>query len=533
MDAKKYYLKENVYVEPLINNWYAWPNLIPPFQYAMYMTRTHMRLMKSFIKNYKLHILGNQNKTMAGGGEFVDLSETHVQDVQRLLDDLESQRHFIEISEAIEELNGLSIEHTDGTSLEVLYEQVPEPLKGFVELNMDAYHNPGFRLIEGLIYNSSYYDTGLQTVSLGLLEDDTKRPFVLSTPRLPDDKHLHIKQPFASKFWDKLFSARTNPLSLEEIELLFGDSSNIGQLDKMSLFTTDKPVIHDRIAESEGGVRITYTGHAGLIIETDKVSILVDPVISSVNSENRGISFSFADLPDTIDYVCITHNHSDHVHIETLLQIRHKIKNVLVPKNNGGSLLDPSLKLILTQLGFNVREMDDMENIQVADGIITSVPFLGEHGDLNIRSKTGWFFNLLDKRIYAGADSANLEPRMYRHIHQITGDLDVMAIGMECVGAPFTWLYGAMITEKVSNKIKQSRRLNGVDCRTAIQMLEIFKAKKVLIYALGLETWLGYFMGLDYQDDSEQIVQSSQFLDHCKGLDIPAKRLMGKYEVNI
>jgi len=533
METNQYYLKKNVYIEPLINNWYAWSNLIPPFQYSMYRNRRHIRLMKSFVKNYKLHILGNQDKSLAGGGEFVDLSEKQIQDVKNLIATFESQQSYFEIQEAIEKLDQLLTQHTDGTSLEALYEQVPEALKGFVELTMDGYHNPGYRLIEGLIYKSDYYDTSIQSVSLGILEDDTKRAFVLSTPRFPDETHLHIKEEFASVFWDKLFATRTKPLSEQEIASLFGEVEKIGEMDPMQLFTTEKPQLDDSIASAVDGVRVAYTGHAGLIVQTEKTSILIDPVISSINDKNKELSLTFCDLPETIDYVCLTHNHSDHVHIETLLQIRHQVKTVLVPKNNGGSLFDPSLKLILSQLGFSVQEMDDMDSIPLEEGVITSIPFLGEHGDLNIRSKTGWFFELLGKRIYAGADSANLEPRMYTKIHQLIGDLDVMAIGMECVGAPFTWLYGAMFTEKVSRQIKESRRLNGIDCEMAIQMLDTFKAKQVLIYALGLESWLGYFMGLDYSDDSEQIVQSNQFLEHCKASGIPAERLYGKYTLTV
>src|SRR6185503_5097834 len=46
------FLREDVYVDPLVNKWYAWPNLIAPVTYAMYMTKTHRRLMSSFVNNY-------------------------------------------------------------------------------------------------------------------------------------------------------------------------------------------------------------------------------------------------------------------------------------------------------------------------------------------------------------------------------------------------------------------------------------------------------------------------------------------------
>jgi hypothetical protein len=37
MTSKKLYLKQNILAEPLFNQWYAWPLLIPPASAAMYI----------------------------------------------------------------------------------------------------------------------------------------------------------------------------------------------------------------------------------------------------------------------------------------------------------------------------------------------------------------------------------------------------------------------------------------------------------------------------------------------------------------
>jgi L-ascorbate metabolism protein UlaG (beta-lactamase superfamily) len=524
-----YYLREDVYIDPLVNKWYAWPNLIAPVTYSMYMTKTHRRLMTSFVNNYELHILANQNKSMAGGGEFVDCTAEQLEDIKALIARFDTEHGvYRELSDAIKQLDVLVKSHTSGETIEPLYERVPEQLKGYVELFMDLYHQPSYRLIESLLYRSPYYNKSIQSVSFGLLSRVKQRPFVLSTPRLPDANHLHLNRPFESKVWDRIFRTRELPASAGELAEWFGDSTE-GGLPWQELFTTEEP--SKRHEPVQGGVRLRYTGHAGFLIETGGLAIMVDPVIANRTESNAAEVISYSELPEKIDYVCLTHNHSDHVNLETLLQLRYKIGKVLVPKNNGGTLADPSLRLILTQLGFSVLEVEDLEEIALPEGRILSIPFLGEHGDLNIRSKTAWFFELYGTKIYAGADSSNLEPRMYQHIHSITGDLDVLAIGMECVGAPYTWLYGALTTETVSRKIKESRRLNGSGFEKAAGMLETFRAKQVLIYALGMEPWYGYFMGVDYNDDSEQIVQSGKMVEHCRQLGVPVERLCGKHEL--
>ena len=259
------------------------------------------------------------------------------------------------------------------------------------------------------------------------------------------------------------------PATAEELAEIFGGDVTEGGLPYMDLFTTEAPT-QQHVAVGHGETRLQYTGHAGFLIESDGVAILVDPVIANRTEANEHDVISYSQLPEKIDYVCLTHNHSDHVNLESLLQIRHKIDKVLVPKNNGGSLADPSLQADAQTVGFNVLEVEDLEEILVSGGRILSIPFLGEHGDLNIRSKTAWFFELNGKKIYAGADSSNLEPRMYQFLQEITGDLDVLAIGMECVGAPYTWLYGALTTEVIPKNIKESRRLNGSGFEKASKM---------------------------------------------------------------
>ncbi len=525
MNDRLLFLREDAYMEPLLHSWYAWPYLLPPVTAAMNFTGRNLRMMKSFVANAQLHIAASNASDLVGG-DFVNCTEEQVDDVRRLIAELEEQhRDYFEVREAVAALNEL-LEQQAGMSLEPLYAQVPEALRGLVELVYDMNHHAAFRLIEGLVYRSPLYKPAAQSVSIGLISRVKERPFVLSSPRLPDANHLHLALPFADKRLDRLFALRCTPAPEHEVQALLADVGQQGGLPVDALFTPEPP--QRTHTPPASGVRVTYLGHAGLLVETPRVAIMVDPVIASRDGVHDDSIVSYSELPAHIDYVCITHTHMDHTCIETLLQLRHRIGQVLVPKNGGGDIADPSIKLMLQQLGFDARECEDMEVLPCADGHIMAVPFLGEHADLRIRSKSAWYFELLGKKVFSGADSASLDERMYRRIHEVTGRVDLLFIGMECVGAPMSWLYGALFTKPVPRAINESRRFNGSDFASARALVDIFKPREVGIYALGLEPWFKYFMGMSYGDDSRQIVESDRLIEFCTQRDIPSSRLCAK-----
>jgi L-ascorbate metabolism protein UlaG (beta-lactamase superfamily) len=412
-----------------------------------------------------------------------------------------------------------------------MYQKVPEPLRGFVELFFDMEHRASFRVFESLMYRSRFYKPELQTISLGLLSEDGDRPFALSTPRLPDARHLQVKVDFRSPVIDRLARARATPLDAAEVARLFDGLETQGGLARDALFTERKPV--HGYARVTSGVRLRYTGHAGFLFETPDAVVAIDPVIASRCDKYADQMIGFSELPPFIHYVCLTHNHQDHVHLETLLQLRHKIGTLVVPKNNGGTIADPSLKLMLQQLGFHVVEVDELEAVEFAGGRIVSVPFLGEHGDLHVRSKNAWLVEAAGKRVFFGADSSNPDIRLYENMGSLMRELDVFCIGMECVGAPYTWLYGALHTRIVSKAIMNSRRLNGSDSRQAFDIVNLVRPRQVFIYALGMEPWYKYLMGIDYSGNSKQVQETRKMVELCAGIGIGAESLFGKKTIDL
>lgn len=531
MNGRKLYLKDDVYFEPLVNGWYAWPYLVPPVHAARYVVNTHRRIMQSFVNNHELHISAVK-ETAITGGEFLNCTAEQVDVIRRLIEDIDNHcRDMVQLSDAVTRLDELLAQHTTGQSLEHLYARVPGELRGFVELVMDLQHRPTFRLIEPLLYRSKYYNPALQRLSFGSLARVDERPFVLSTPRLPDEDHLQVDLNFSSPLTDEIFSARETPLEEGRIAEIFESVETKGGLPYRELFTEHRLKYQHR--QLNGGVRLEYTGHAGFLIETDGCAILIDPVLPSRGRDNADDVFGFSQLPPRIDFICLTHTHQDHVNLETLLQLRYKADLIVVPKNNGGTLADPSIRLLLKQVGFAVIEVDDLEEIPLPNGSITSIPFFGEHGDLNIRSKTAWLIEIEGRKCFFGADSANPDTALYENLRGVLADLDVFAIGMECVGAPYTWLYGALHTKMVPKVIRDSRRLNGSDSRQALAIIEMLRPRRVFIYALGREPWYKYFMGLVYDETSTQIRECNKLTEACRGLGVSVEAMYGRRTLDL
>jgi hypothetical protein len=131
------------------------------------------------------------------------------------------------------------------------------------------------------------------------------------------------------------------------------------------------------------------------------------------------------------------------------------------------------------------------------------------------------------------ADSCNIEPRLYEHLHQEVGDVDVIFLGMECDGAPLSWLYGPLLTRKIERAMDESRRLAGSNFDQAIDIVRRFKTKETYVYAMGQEPWLGFVMSLKYTEQSRPIIESNRLIQECLGQGIHAERLFGEKEILI
>jgi L-ascorbate metabolism protein UlaG (beta-lactamase superfamily) len=524
-----YRLADSTLIEPLVDKWVAWPYLISPATASLHLLRYQVKTMQEYLQNPALHAQACRNPELIGG-PFINIPSERANEVRELLAQTEEKQGLnLEFARAIVEFQNQLVANARGQSLDPFYDQLPAALRGHVELLYDYYNRPLVRFIEGLLYQSDYYHPELQSLRISQLVRDDERTFFLSTPRLPQPGQIDWKVPFAHPLVEELFKLDTTPQPLGHIREILGLTSGDDQF--LPSFLTSDPA-NAPVKWSGPGVRLRYFGHACVLVEWSGVSVLTDPFIGIRPLAGGLARLSFGDLPPKIDYVLITHNHSDHFVLETLLRLRHRIGALVVPKTYGILYGDISLKLMAQKLGFkHVLELDTMESIALPHGEIVAIPFFGEHGDL-AHGKTGYVVRAGAERIMFGADSDCLDRRVYENVRRSLGPIETVFLGTECVGAPLTWSYGPLFPVQPERHHVQSRRQHGCDSEAALEILETLGARRFYNYGMGLEPWLEQILALGLSVDSLQIKESNRLLANARGRGLlSAERLFGSRDI--
>jgi L-ascorbate metabolism protein UlaG (beta-lactamase superfamily) len=518
------FLRQNVIIEPLVDRFYAWLHTVAPAQAAMNLAFMQTPLLESYLKSPQVHVNASMSPALRGGF-FVNIPESRAGEVRDLLSSIRRDRAgLLRFATAVSEAEELVRQNATGFDLTPLYPKLPAELNGLVELEYDTSNHAAVRLIEPLLYESSAYTEDRQSVQLSF-ETGAERPFILSTPRLPRPGVLDLRIPFRHPGLAELSQSRTRPTTLNRLrELLELDDDGAACLEEL---LADEPDLADD-RHIDGGGRIRYFGHACLVLQTERAAVITDPLVSADTAAMD--RFTYRDLPDHIDLALLTHGHQDHIVLETLLALRGRIGAVVVPRSSRGNLSDPSPALFLSHAGLPVVEVDDFSEVEFPGGKVIATPFLGEHADLDIHAKSTYCVKIAGRTVFVGADSSGIAPGLYRYMRNHVGPVDMAFLGMECAGAPLTWLYKALFTLPVSRKMSDSRTLSGSNAAQAGAIMTELEAAEAYVYAMGEEPWLGHIMATTYNEDSYQLKQVNEFMTWCADHGIKSDHLYAKHE---
>jgi L-ascorbate metabolism protein UlaG (beta-lactamase superfamily) len=183
-------------------------------------------------------------------------------------------------------------------------------------------------------------------------------------------------------------------------------------------------------------IALTFVNHATFLIQFSGLNILTDPVWSDRLGPSlfgikvgpkrvRAPGVKIEDLPK-IDVIVISHNHYDHLDIETLKKINDRFSpKVLVPLGH---------KSLIESIGIkDVQELDWWESVKINPDIhITLTP--GQHSsrrglfDLDRSLWGGYFIQHGERGVYFDGDSGY--STHYAEINKQLGSPDIALLGV-------------------------------------------------------------------------------------------------------
>ncbi len=227
----------------------------------------------------------------------------------------------------------------------------------------------------------------------------------------------------------------------------------------ISVIYAGKPMLEsDTYITEKGDMKITFVGHASLIIEFNKIVIHIDPFSRVWNYDN---------LPKA-DMIIITHHHGDHLEPELIKKLRKPGAPVIAPELSSKDIIDCIV-------------MSDDET-KIVNGIkIEAIPAYNfvhrrKSGDPYHKKGegNGYILNLGGKKIYIAGDTENTTEMK---------ELKKIDIAFLPMNLPYT-----MTEEMVADAVKAFRPVvlypyhcRGSDSEKLIKLLEGEINTKVLI----------------------------------------------------
>lgn len=171
------------------------------------------------------------------------------------------------------------------------------------------------------------------------------------------------------------------------------------------------PSIKTNLFEIEDSTpTLIWFGHSSYLICSRGIRVLVDPVFSGHASPEKHFVTAFPgtdvfkadDFPD-IDILVLTHDHYDHLDLDTILKIQGRTRKIVTALGVGAHLQSWGVD------AGKITELDWGQGVQFEEGIsFRALPARHFSGRGFVRAQTLWMSLVLDihgKRIYLGGDS--------------------------------------------------------------------------------------------------------------------------------
>ncbi len=164
------------------------------------------------------------------------------------------------------------------------------------------------------------------------------------------------------------------------------------------------------LKDADSSFKVTWFGHSSVLLNVENKIILIDPVFSKYASPvpftngsfNFTVDYSADNMPD-IDVLLISHDHYDHLDMNTIKEIDHKVASYYVP-------LGVEAHLIKWGVDKNkITIADWWDEFIISDNLtLASTPARHFSGRGTVRNTTlwcSWVIKSSGGNVYFGADS--------------------------------------------------------------------------------------------------------------------------------
>lgn len=244
---------------------------------------------------------------------------------------------------------------------------------------------------------------------------------------------------------------------------------DIGRTLRLQFFGSEqrspsRPIPVERLAAQdfsrppESGLRLTWMGHASVLVEIDGRRFLTDPVWSDRVSPSTALGprrffappIALDDLPP-LDAVVVSHDHYDHLDMDTTRRLAERGTAFLVPLGVGAHLerwgVAPA----------KIRELDWFDAVDVGGVLVTAGPARHFSGRGFVRDRTlwcSWAFAGPRHRVFYSGDTGDFDG--FRSIGAELGPFDATLMSVGAYGP--TWPDVHMLPESL---VRAHRDLGG------------------------------------------------------------------------